>query len=214
MRATTIAVCVLVAGGVVAFGFWWRANIQDDSANTPFSRADQTRRPIDGPAPAVTPAGHLDTSDGPASTNETDQHSTDRGSTVTVCQEGQRWREALASSDDQGRREALLELGKLQDTDPKLLTDALADDPAPDIRAAAARGLSRLKSEEAIPELLDALDDDDINVRTWAITGLNNTLVGVRFPYDARAPRPERLKQIESIRAYLERLEAHRASQP
>lgn len=197
MRMATIAVCLLMAGAFAAFGFWWRANTQADTADSADTRSrqfHQTRQPADD---------ETDLAPAAAAPNGTDQRSTRERSTDTVSDEGRQWREALASSDDQVRREALLELGKRDDTDPKLLTDVLAEDPSPRIRAAAARGLSRLGRREAIPQLLDALDDEDINVRTWAITALNNTLIGVRFPYNANEPREARLRHIAIIRTRL-----------
>ena len=100
-------------------------------------------------------------------------------------------------------REALLALGTLEDTNPKLLTGVLDEDPSPAVRAAAARGLSRLRRREAIPDLLDALDDDDLQVRTWAITALNNTLRSTRFVYKADDPREVRLRNISIIRTKL-----------
>jgi len=192
-----------VVGAFVAFGFWWKANIQPDSSDHPASQPDEPAQPPDnGPGPAPVEDDPPTPDQPPAAAGDVDGCPA-RADGGPISDEGRRLREALASSDDEARRQALLALGKLDDTDPALLTSALAEDPAPVIRAAAARGLSRLKRREAIPQLLDALDDDDLHVRTWAITALNNTLHGVRFPYRADEPRERRLYNISIMRTKL-----------
>lgn len=209
MRIATVAVCLLVgAGAFVAFGFWRRANTQADTADSaemqsrqpseaiPLTNDETARAP--GAADNLPPGSSVTA----ARANNTGRHPSPESQTG-ISDEGQRLREMLASSDEEARRRALLALGKLDDTDPKLLTDVLAEDPSARIRAAAARGLSRLGRRETIPQLLDALDDEDINVRTWAITALNNTLIGVRFPYNANEPREARLRHIAIIRTRL-----------
>ena len=202
MKAGTIVLCAVVALAFVVFGFWWKAHVAPDSDGRQAAQPDGPARTSSngtGPAPVEDgPPAHEPS----AAAGEIDERPTaaDSGS---VSDEGRRLREALASPDDEVRRQALLALGKLDDTDPALLTSALAEDPSPAIRAAAARGLSRLKRREARPQLLDALDDDDIHVRTWAITALNNTLHGTRFPYRANEPREQRLHRIAEIRRTL-----------
>ena len=78
----------------------------------------------------------------------------------------------------------------------------LMDDPDAEARAGAARGLGRLRDRAALPALLEALDDPDPEVRVRAATAIGKIVI-VRFPYDARSPRPQRLRQIESIRRTL-----------
>ena len=203
MRVATIVVCVLVAGAFVAFGFWWKANVQADSADTRSPQPDEpTRSANNGTGPArIQDDSPTPPSQPPVAANAPDERPAPGDGAVS--DENRRLQEMLASSDDNARREALLALGALDDTDPALLTDTLAEDPSPVIRAAAAQGLSRLKRREVIPQLLDALDDEDLNVRTWAITALNNTLHGVRFPYRADEPRERRLYHISVIRTNL-----------
>jgi len=193
---------VLAAGAFVAFGFWWKANVQPGSSDTRLPQPDEPAQPSDnGTGPASIQDDSPAPSQPPVAASAPDERPAPAAGAVS--DENRRLQEMLASSDDDARREALLALGKLDDTDPALLTDVLADDPAPAIRAAAAQGLSRLKRRETIPQLLKALDDKDLNVRTWAITALNNTLRSVRFPYRADEPREQRLYHISVIRTNL-----------
>lgn len=78
----------------------------------------------------------------------------------------------------------------------------LREDPDDEARAGAARGLGRLRDRAALPALVDALDDRDGDVRVRAAAAIAKTTIA-RFPYDARAPRSQRLKQAESIRRQL-----------
>jgi len=191
-----------VVGAFVAFGFWWKANIQPDSSDHPASQPDEPAQPPDnGPGPAPV-------EDGPTTPGQPGVAASDVDGRLApaaggpVSDENRRLQGMLASSDDNARREALLALGKLDDTDPKLLTDVLADDPAPDIRAAAARGLSRLRSQQAIPQLFHALSDEDLQVRIWAITALNKTCGG-KFVFTPEAPLEERQTDLANIRTRL-----------
>ncbi len=42
MKATTIVVCVLVAGMFVCFGFWWKANVEAPQTDTQSARPPHT----------------------------------------------------------------------------------------------------------------------------------------------------------------------------
>jgi len=103
---------------------------------------------------------------------------------------------------EQIRREAVLALGRHSKTDPVLLTDVLEEAPSPKTRAAAARGLSRLRNRRAIPKLVEALGDQDKQVRIWAISALNATCY-VRFTYRADDPVASRRHDIRIIKRLL-----------
>lgn len=103
---------------------------------------------------------------------------------------------------EQIRREAILALGRHSSTDPVLLSDVLEEDPSPGTRAAAARSLSRLRNRKAIPKLVEALSDEDQQVRIWAISALNSTC-WVRFTYRADDPVAKRRFDIRIIKRLL-----------
>ncbi len=209
MKSTTMVVCVLLAGGIVWAGLWWQGNSQDDQEG---SLSDQTTQPIDAeeapdqnatPGPDTTTTGRRarppSAERRPASQPDPDQQLLAR----------------ITSSDEDTRCDALKKLGRVKGTDPKLLTEPLSDDPSPKVRQAAARGLGQLRDRRSIPALMDALDDEDLNVRVWAITALHNTLNGeIRFPYKASNPREQRLLQIDNIRVVMARIIAYRAERP
>ena len=103
---------------------------------------------------------------------------------------------------EQIRREAILALGRHSSTDPVLLSDVLEEAPSPGTRAAAARSLSRLRNRKAIPKLVEALGDEDQQVRIWAISALNSTC-WVRFTYRADDPVAKRRHDIRIIKRLL-----------
>jgi len=102
------------------------------------------------------------------------------------------------------RGEAAAELGKYKDVDPAVLTQALIGDTNAETRAGAAKGLTRLRKPETLPELVKALEDKDARVRIWAITGIHK-MIARRFPYDARKPPHTQRQEILRIRQYLKR---------
>jgi len=103
------------------------------------------------------------------------------------------------------RAEAAQAVGKLPDTDVQILIDVLNNDSEePAVRAGAARGLSHKKSLEALPTLVEKLNDPDQAVRLWSITAIHSTVV-VRFPYQAEAPPAKRAEQISNIKRILKK---------
>lgn len=110
---------------------------------------------------------------------------------------------------------AAARLGRYEGTAPCLLTNMLAKDPAVEVRAGAARGLSRLRKHETIPELVAALEDPSSDVRLWAITAIHSMIV-CRFPYDATLPthHPQNRDALRQLRAYLETCGVLSASNP
>lgn len=62
------------------------------------------------------------------------------------------------------------------------------ESPTPKGRAAAVAEASVDGDEDAIPDLIEALDDSDPVVRSWAIRGLED-LTGETFGYDPFAPQ-------------------------
>lgn len=195
MRATVMVACLLVACTFVAFGYWWKANIQSTESAVAEPDSDVIERP---PAEAA-PTGEVDT----VVTNGAPNVAPPVRPPDAASDETRRLQqEVLTSSDQPARRRALLELGKCDDADPTVLTDVLAVDPSSETRAAAARALSRLRNLQAVPQLVEALADEDLKVRTWAITALNQTFGG-RFEYSADAPLERRRLHIYNIRRRL-----------
>jgi plasmid stability protein len=100
------------------------------------------------------------------------------------------------------RSEAAYNIGKFKDADPAVLTQTLASDENPDVRAGAAKGLARLEMPSTIPQLSAALEDPSPEVRRWAITAIHRMIVR-RFPYDADKPPETQQDTIKRIRDYL-----------
>lgn len=104
------------------------------------------------------------------------------------------------------RGAAAAELGQYEDLDPHVLTDVLSNPQAePETRAGAAKGLSRLKNRDAVPELFQALSDPDPKVRLWASTALGK-ITGRRYMYYADKPPSQQREVIEAIKRSLKRL--------
>ena len=102
------------------------------------------------------------------------------------------------------RGEAAAALGECEDVDPAVLTRMLAKDRDPMARAGAAKGLSRRRNRDDLPELLDALEDPDSRVRLWAITAIRK-ITALHFQYVAERPPSEQRKEIAKIRADVQR---------
>lgn len=110
-----------------------------------------------------------------------------------------------SGEDDRLQGAAAAELGRYEDLDPAVLTGVLGDPAAEaEKRAGAAKGLSRLKKKESIPQLFSALKDPNPKVRLWAITALSET-TGLRFNYDADVPPSRQQREIRFIRTVLKR---------
>lgn len=109
------------------------------------------------------------------------------------------------------RAEAVAALGKCPKANVKIevLTKILTSDPDPEVRAGAARGLSRRRDKVAIKELVDALEDPDARVRLWAITAIGRT-TALRFDYDASLEPEKQQKQIRSIKDTLRQRTSYR----
>ena len=100
------------------------------------------------------------------------------------------------------RSEAACTMGKFKDADPAVLTNTLANDADPEVRAGAAKGLARLEKPSTIPQLSAALEDPSPEVRRWAITAIHRMIVRT-FPYDADKPPETQQDVIKRIRDYL-----------
>ncbi len=89
-------------------------------------------------------------------------------------------------------------------TDTEVITQAMlvADDRMS--RRQAARELGRRAGYEAIPALLVALEDEDLTVRSYAISAISD-ICGMRFNYDPDAPVSSREAQIESLKGFFRR---------
>ncbi len=100
------------------------------------------------------------------------------------------------------RSEAAYTLGSFTKADPAVLTNALAAEEDPEVRAGAAKGLAKLEMPSTIPQLSAALEDPSPEVRRWAITAIHRMIVR-RFPYDADKPPEAQQDVIKRIRDYL-----------
>jgi len=101
------------------------------------------------------------------------------------------------------RGEAAAALGLCKGTDVDLLGKALRDDPAPEARAGAAKGLARLRDVASLKYLVDALKTDgDPRVLTLCLLAVQKTIV-VRFRYDVNADANTRARQAAAIETML-----------
>jgi len=94
-----------------------------------------------------------------------------------------------------GRAAAIEALGYLRyDRDFVGLANAL-NDASPEVRREAALALGWCGGRLAVPELLDALEDEDWSVRQAAWVSLTN-LTGMEFPFDGLATAEVRAEQV------------------
>ena len=102
------------------------------------------------------------------------------------------------------RAEVAAALGNCPKANVKItvLTEILAQDADPQVRAGAARGLARRRDKAALKELVAALEDPDARVRLWAVTAIGRT-TALRFVYDARVPPEQQRDKIRIIKETL-----------
>lgn len=86
--------------------------------------------------------------------------------------------------------------------DAGVLTKVLIEAEEPKSRQEAARALGRQDVRSALPALLDALSDDDLTVRVYAISAIND-ITNMRFIYAPDSPKDVREPQARDLRNYL-----------
>lgn len=101
------------------------------------------------------------------------------------------------------RGEAAAALGNFPGLGLGVLTRPLLEDPSPEVRCGAARGLMRLRSRAAVPALFKALSDREQPVRLAAISALDRTL-GIRFDFQSEADEAVRRRQLAYIKKLLD----------
>jgi len=101
------------------------------------------------------------------------------------------------------RGEAAAQMGRFKESASEL-TQVLAAEPDPEVRAGAAKGLAILRDQATIPQLVKALEDKDEEVRRWAITGIHKMIVR-RFSFNAKAPPGTQQHEIDRLKTYLRR---------
>ena len=97
------------------------------------------------------------------------------------------------------RGTAAAELGNYEKTDYRLLTDMLLNDKAPQARAGAARGLTRLHNAAALDLLVKALTDPDADTRRNAYEAIG-AATGRWFEFDAAAEPETQAENIARIK--------------
>lgn len=100
------------------------------------------------------------------------------------------------------RAEAAVMLGSCRGGGLSVLTDALIGDEAGQVRAGAASGLGRLRDVKALPALVDALEDRDVEVRRAAIDSIHK-MVAHHSRFDPERPPGTQRPHIERIREIL-----------
>jgi 3-deoxy-D-arabino-heptulosonate 7-phosphate (DAHP) synthase class II len=76
------------------------------------------------------------------------------------------------------------------------------EDPSPTVRIMAIKWAGENKVKEALPQLVDSLEDEDPSVRFYAIEGLRR-ITGTDNDYDYKAPAYERAASIERWQEFL-----------
>jgi len=122
-------------------------------------------------------------------------------STVTAKQVAEAKRVLQTASDPLKRERALVTLVRDREKANKDFFIATLRDMSEDprVRAAAATGLGRIGALDALPYLLEAMDDDSRIVRARANAAFVH-LTGRDFMFRADAPREERLMILDNIR--------------
>ena len=102
------------------------------------------------------------------------------------------------------RAEVVAALGNCPKANVKItvLTEILAGDTDPQVRAGAARGLARRRDKVALKELVAALEDPDARVRLQAVTAIGRT-TALRFDYNAWIPPEQQRDKIRIIKETL-----------
>lgn len=83
--------------------------------------------------------------------------------------------------------------------DVSVMNQLLAKDAAPQVRLAAAKALGKADQWAGLKQLVAALDDPDAAVRGAAIRSIEK-IMGMRFDFDATAPRNKRQATMAKIR--------------
>ena len=76
------------------------------------------------------------------------------------------------------------------------------ENPSPTIRIMAIKWAGENKVKEAIPQLVDSLEEEDSSVRFYAIEGLRR-ITGTDNGYDYKAPVHERTVSVERWRDFM-----------
>jgi hypothetical protein len=112
-------------------------------------------------------------------------------------------RVAAAAADERAevREAAVVSIGMLGGkSSRKLLLEKLKNDPSPEVQAASADALGRIRSLDAMPALLDLLDSPSENVRRSAALAI--TKIWMRdYGFKADDPPEKRRALIKGIRA-------------
>ena len=142
------------------------------------------------------------TSSGPmTSSGPRDQRLPHLQSTVTAEQVAEAHRILETDSNPDRRERAMVTLVRDREKANRDFFVATLRDMSedPSVRAAAATGLGRIGARDTVPDLLDAMDDDAVIVRTRAGAAVAY-LINRNYYFNARAPREERLMVIDNIR--------------
>jgi HEAT repeat protein len=115
----------------------------------------------------------------------------------------EKWLADLASPDSGTRWQAVQSLGGTHDPLVVPHIVPMLEDTDIFVRMASCRHLGDLGSVEAIPALIDTLEDEEASVREAAIVALR-TLSGQAIPFDPGARDGERAKRVKAWRDWWE----------
>jgi len=117
-------------------------------------------------------------------------------------------RAAMADPRPVVREAAVIAMDKVGgEADTPNLATVILKDESPDVRAAAALSLGRMKAYTELEALLKALEDDDQNVRSRANTAIV-TIFGVSASFSASGSPAKRERDIAALRKLCKEVEA------
>jgi len=123
---------------------------------------------------------------------------------VKLSDKADRLKKALGDKRPKVRAVAIVVIGRTNiGANAGDLRRILTEDEEKDVRAAAAQALGRIGADEALPDLVDALDDAELIVRTRADAAIKKLIPGRDFGYRPNAELDERRAVIGKIRGML-----------
>jgi HEAT repeat protein len=112
---------------------------------------------------------------------------------------------AVEAADDRTREKAIEELATQGDVASDGLRLVFQKVDNPQTRAQAAKAMADADAMEAVPDLINALDDENVELRRASDDALRSLLSGVSVRYDANASPEERRAAMERYRGYWNR---------
>lgn len=113
--------------------------------------------------------------------------------------------ERLADSDETVARQAAIDLGRMRATiSLEPLSECLREHTHPKVRVAAARALRRIDTWDAIPVLIEGMNDSDFKVRSAANASVID-MIGQDWQFDPAWDTDDREDWLEQFAEYVDK---------